>query len=212
MIWLVVLILQFFETQSFTNLRELFTTVIAVHKWFLCFVRTDQQSRATMYGSQKSHNPWLECHENEQKIIYNDDVFRNDHRIKTTQTNFNDLGIILFRRQCFIWWNKICYISSNFKVTKIERSAFMLGHPVQYHPIDKPHAYSFIMGQSTWQIFRGPFFYHGKDFFLSIWVESFSNREALDQACTRSCWWIFGWVSASFALYIFYLYNPVTWQ
>ena len=41
-------------------------------------------SRATMYGSQKSHNPWLKCHENEEKI-YNDDVFRNDHRIKTTQ-------------------------------------------------------------------------------------------------------------------------------
>ena len=35
-------------------------------------------SRATMYGSQKSHNPWLKCHENEEKID-------NDHRIKTTQ-------------------------------------------------------------------------------------------------------------------------------
>ena len=41
-------------------------------------------SRATMYGSQKSHKPWLKCHENEEKID-NDDVFKNDHRIKTTQ-------------------------------------------------------------------------------------------------------------------------------
>ena len=39
-------------------MRELFTTGIAVHKFFLCFVRTwSMGSRATMYGSQKSHNP-----------------------------------------------------------------------------------------------------------------------------------------------------------
>ena len=40
--------------------------------------------RATMYGSQKSHYPWLKRHENEKKIAkyY---VLRNDHRIKTTQ-------------------------------------------------------------------------------------------------------------------------------
>ena len=37
--------------------------------------------------------------------------------------HINDLGIILFRRQCFIWWNKNNYaIFSNIKVTKIERS------------------------------------------------------------------------------------------
>ena len=40
--------------------------------------------RATMYGSQKSHNPWLKCHENEEKIEH-DYVLRNDHRMKTTQ-------------------------------------------------------------------------------------------------------------------------------
>ena len=39
---------------------------------------------ATMYGSQKSHYPWLKCHEHEEKID-NDYVLRNDHRIKTTQ-------------------------------------------------------------------------------------------------------------------------------
>ena len=37
-----------------------------------------------MYGSQKSHYPWLKCHENEEKIE-NDYVLRNYHRIKTTQ-------------------------------------------------------------------------------------------------------------------------------
>ena len=37
-----------------------------------------------MYGSHKSHYPWLKCHENEEKID-NDYVLRNDHRIKTTQ-------------------------------------------------------------------------------------------------------------------------------
>ena len=37
-----------------------------------------------MYGSQKSHNPWLKCHKNEEKID-NVCVLRNDHRIKTTQ-------------------------------------------------------------------------------------------------------------------------------
>ena len=40
--------------------------------------------QATMYGSQKSHYPWLKSHENEEKID-NDYVLRNDHRIKTTQ-------------------------------------------------------------------------------------------------------------------------------
>ena len=31
-----------------------------------------------MYGSQKSHYPWLKCHENEEKID-NDYILRNDH-------------------------------------------------------------------------------------------------------------------------------------
>ena len=83
---------------------------------------------------------------------------------KLYSTNFNDLGIILFRRQCFICHQKYFLIcerdtfkksiapkfkekgsSSNeimlhaiyaifskldIKVTKIEHSAFFLGHPV----------------------------------------------------------------------------------
>ena len=51
------------------NLRELFTAGIAVDNFFLCVVHTDQWGvQATMYGSQKSGNPWLKCHENEEKI------------------------------------------------------------------------------------------------------------------------------------------------
>ena len=37
-----------------------------------------------MYGSQKSHYPWLKCHENEEKID-NDYVLKNYHRIKINQ-------------------------------------------------------------------------------------------------------------------------------
>ena len=53
----------------------------------------------TLYWSQKSHYPWLHCHE-------------------------IDLGIILFRRPCFIWWNQNMHHFRITKVTKIERSAF----------------------------------------------------------------------------------------
>ena len=57
------------------NLRELFTAGMAVRKFSLCFVCTDQVGfRATMYGS----------YENEEKID-NDNVLRNDHRSKTTR-------------------------------------------------------------------------------------------------------------------------------
>ena len=36
-----------------------------------------------MYGSKKSHYPWLKSHEKEEKFD-NDCVLRNYHRIKTT--------------------------------------------------------------------------------------------------------------------------------
>ena len=42
------------------------------------------RAKKKMYGSQKYHNPWLKCHENEEKIE-NDYVLRNYHKIKTTQ-------------------------------------------------------------------------------------------------------------------------------
>ena len=50
--------------------------------------------------------------------------------IESKQLNhFNDIGIILFRRQCFIWWKSKYAIFFNIKVTKIKDSTF-LGHPV----------------------------------------------------------------------------------
>ena len=51
----------------FFNLCELFTAGLAVHYFSLCFVCTNQWVFwATMYGSPKSHYPWLKCHENEE--------------------------------------------------------------------------------------------------------------------------------------------------
>ena len=75
-----------FEKQSFTNFvqsaRAIYDGYIAVHKFFLCFVRTDQWAPGQQCMEvRKNHNPWLKYHENEDKID-NDDVFRNDHRIK----------------------------------------------------------------------------------------------------------------------------------
>ena len=56
--------------QILLNLRELFTAGLAVHNLSLCFIWTDLMGfRATMYGSQKSHYPWLKCHQNEEKIL-----------------------------------------------------------------------------------------------------------------------------------------------
>ena len=67
------------------NLRELFTAGMAVHKFSLCFVCTDQWASGQQYNvSQKSDYPRLNGHENEDKLD-NDYVLRNDHRIKTTQ-------------------------------------------------------------------------------------------------------------------------------
>ena len=72
--------------EFFFNLRELCTAGIAVYKFSLCFVCTDQwvSGQQCINGSPKSHYPWLKCHENEEKIEH-DHVLRNDHRIKTTQ-------------------------------------------------------------------------------------------------------------------------------
>ena len=60
-----------------------FTAGMAVHKFSLCFLCTDQWASGQQYvwKSEKNINPWLKCHENEQKID-NDRVLRNDHRIK----------------------------------------------------------------------------------------------------------------------------------
>ena len=82
--------------------------------------------RATMYGSQKNHYPWLKCHKHEEKID-NDYVLRNDHRIKSTQP----ISIILvsfFSEDNYLVKSKYA-IFFNIKVTKIERSTFF-GYPL----------------------------------------------------------------------------------
>ena len=81
-----------------------------------------------MYGSQKSHYPWLKRHENEEKID-NDYVLRNDHRIKTTQPI--SMILVSFFSEDNVLSNeiKICYIFE-YEITKITRSAFFFWHPV----------------------------------------------------------------------------------
>ena len=62
-----------------------------------------------MYGSQKNHYPWLNCHENEEKID-NDYVLRNDYRIKTTQP-ISMILVSFFSKDNVLYDEiKICYI------------------------------------------------------------------------------------------------------
>ena len=128
------------------NLRELFTAGIAVHKFSICFVCTDQWAS----GQQ--------CMEVRKAIISDWNVtrmkrkltIRHDHRIKTVQPNINDLGIILFRRQCLIWWNQNMLYFSNIKLTKIERSDFFGGTP---GPVSERVAINrklWLIASSTW--------------------------------------------------------------
>ena len=124
----VVLILQpFLETQSFTNLlnlRVLFTTGIAVHKFSLCLVCTDQWAfRQQCMEVRKAIIP----DKNEEKID-NDYVLRNDHRIKKTAQPISMILVSFFSEDNILSdETKMCYIL-NIKVKKIEHSTF-LGTP-----------------------------------------------------------------------------------
>ena len=80
--------------------------------------------RATMYGSQKSHNPWLKCHENEEKIE-SDYVLRNDHIESKLFNQFQWSWYHSFSEDnALFWWKEKNATFSNIKGTKIERSAF----------------------------------------------------------------------------------------
>ena len=74
-----------------------------------------------MYGSQKKHNSWLKCHENEEKIE-NNYVLRNDHGIKTTQQI--SMNLVSFFSEDNVSSDEIKNAISNIKVMQIERSAF----------------------------------------------------------------------------------------
>ena len=76
--------------------------------------------QATMYGSQKSHNPWLKSHENEEKIE-NYYVLRNDHRIKTTQPISMILLSFFSEDNVYLMKWKKCYI---FEYQSNENRAF----------------------------------------------------------------------------------------
>ena len=46
------------------------------------------------------------------------------------RTKSNDLGIILFRRQCFIWWNQNMLYIFEYQSNENRGFRFFLGHPV----------------------------------------------------------------------------------
>ena len=106
-------------------MRKLFTAGMAVHKFSLCFVCTDQWASGQQCMDmevRKAIIPAWKCHENEEKIDNHDYVLRNYHRIKTTQTI--SMILVLFflsRRQCFIWWNQNMLI---FQYQRNENEAF----------------------------------------------------------------------------------------
>ena len=85
--------------------------------------------RATMYGSQNSHNPWMKCHENEEKID-NDVIFRNDHRIKTTQPISMMLVSFFSEDNVLSDEMKICYSIFEFQSNEYEAFRCSWGHPV----------------------------------------------------------------------------------
>ena len=92
------------------NLLELFTAGIAVHKFSLCFVCKDQWvSWQKFIEVRKTIIPDWKCHENEEKIE-NDDVLRNDHKIKTTQPISMILVWFFSENNVSSDEMKICYI------------------------------------------------------------------------------------------------------
>ena len=87
--------------------------------------------RATMYGSHKSHYPWLKGHENEEEID-NDYVLRNNHRIITTEP-ISMILVSFFLEDCVLSDEiKICY-TSEYQCKKNWAFRFFFwggGHPV----------------------------------------------------------------------------------
>ena len=83
---------------------------MAVNKFSLCFVCTDQwASGQQCMEVRKAIIPDWNVTRMKRKLTMTT-VLWNDHRFKTIySTNFTDLGIILFSRQCFIWWKKMLY-------------------------------------------------------------------------------------------------------
>ena len=75
-----------------------------------------------MYGSKKSHCPWLKCHENEEKID-NDYVLRNYNWIKTTQPISMILVSFFSEDNVLSDEIKICYI---FEYQRIENQVFCI--------------------------------------------------------------------------------------
>ena len=68
-----------------------------------------------MYGGQKSHNPWMKCHEIEENIE-NYYVSRNDHRIKITQPI--SMILVSFFSEDNVLSDEINKIKNHFRISK----------------------------------------------------------------------------------------------
>ena len=85
-----------------------------------------------MYGSQESHNRWLKCHEHEEKME-NDNVFRNDDRIKTTQPILMILVWFFSEDNVLSDDIKICYI---FEYHNNKNRAFRFFGDTRYRQVN----------------------------------------------------------------------------
>ena len=110
------------------NLPELLMAGIAVHKFSLCFVCTDQwASGQQCMDIRKATIPAWKCHENEAKVD-NDYILRNDHRIKTAQPI--SMILVSFVSEDNVLSNEIkTYYIVEYQSNENRAFAF-LGHPM----------------------------------------------------------------------------------
>ena len=86
--------------------------------------------QATMYGSQKSHYPWLKCHKHEEKLTMT--MFWEMTIESKLLNKFHWSWYLSFRRQCFIHEDdemKKCYI---FEYQSNENQAFRFFWDTRY--------------------------------------------------------------------------------
>ena len=123
----LVLILQpFLEIQSFTNfdksMRAICGGYMAVHKFSLYFVCTDQwASRQQCMEVRKTIFPDWNVTRMKRKFIMT--MFWEMTIVSNYSTMFNNIGIVLIGRQCFIWWNRNMLY---FRISKWRQSSVPL--------------------------------------------------------------------------------------
>ena len=111
------------------NLCKLFSVGLAVHKFsFVLFcLHGSLGFRATMCGSQKSHYPWLKCHEIAEEID-NDYVLRNDNRIKILKPISKILVSFFSEDNVLSDEVKLCYNIFEYQSNENQAFRFLGGH------------------------------------------------------------------------------------